>query len=152
MRLLDATCYNGCMSMPPGAQVAPYNQGAPAPAVITPTAVASNRSSAVFQLGQMLKTVIHNSRVFANEADLDNAVNVVDKFVGAFVPGSELPALLTGDERAAKEDVTQRVAPNTSAVVTGPVLDYTKLAQAILNEQERRGLTGGSASLWADFR
>lgn len=129
----------------PGGAVAPYATGAAPAQVVIPTAVSSAKSSATFALGEVLKTVIHNSRAFLTENDLDKAVSVVDDFVKTMVPGNEMSALVTGAERAAKEDVTQRVAPNmTAAVVTGPQLDYTKLAQAILAEQRR--LTQGEGN------
>jgi hypothetical protein len=139
----------------PGGAVAPYTQGSatpPAPVVydgpppvVEPSAMSSAKSSAVFRLGQVLKTVIHNSRSFLSENDVDAAISVVDSFVGAFIPGGELAALVTGVERAAKEDVSQRVAPGmTQQVMGGPVLDYQKLAQAILAEQKRLQLGDGS--------
>jgi hypothetical protein len=134
------------MSTPAGA-VAPYqgpSSSAPV-ATVEPTAISSGKSSAVFKLGQVLKTIIHNSRSFLSENDVDAAINVVDSFVGAFVPGGEIAALATGAERAAKEDVSQRVAPGmTQQVMGGPVLDYQKLAQAILAEQKRLQLGDGS--------
>ena len=132
----------------PGGALAPYSQVPPPAApvdVVTPTAVSTAKSSAVFRLGEVLKTVIHNSRSFLSEPDVDTAINVVEDFVSAFVPGGELTALFTGAERAAKEDVSQRVAPGmTRQVVGGPVLDYQKLAQAILAEQKRLQLGDGS--------
>jgi hypothetical protein len=134
------------MSTPAGA-IAPYqgpSDQAPV-ATVEPTATSSGKSSAVFKLGEVLKTIIHNSRSFLSENDVDAAINVVDSFVGAFIPGGELPALLTGAERAAKEDVSQRVAPGmTQQVMGGPALDYQKLAQAILAEQKRLQLGDGS--------
>jgi hypothetical protein len=136
------------MSTPSGV-VTPYATQAPvtpAVPVVEPAAVSSAKSGAVFRLGEVLKTVIHNSRSFLSEPDVDAAVNVVDSFVQAFVPGGELAALFTGAERAAKEDVSQRVAPGMTQQVTGgPVLDYQKLAQAILAEQKRLQLGDGSS-------
>lgn len=84
--------------------------------------------------------MIHNSRAFHSENDVDNAVNTVDAFVNAFVPDAEMPALLTGAERAAKEDVTLRIPPGgvMTQVVTGPVIDYVKLAEAIVAVQRRQ--------------
>lgn len=130
----------------PGGAVAPYTPGsAPVTAVVEPSAITSGKSTAVFRLGQVLKTVIHNSRAFASENDVDAAISAVDSFVGAFIPGGEMAALLTDGVRAAKEDVSQRVAPGmTRQVVGGPVLDYQLLAQAILAEQKRLQLGDGN--------
>jgi hypothetical protein len=133
------------MSTPAGATIAPYSTAqSPANPPVNPAAVSSGKSSAIYALGEVLKTMIHKTLAFSTESDLDNAVRIVDKFVGAFVPGSEMSALLTGDARAAKEDVSLRVPPQGAAVISGPVLDYTKLAQAILAEQKRLEAGGDS--------
>jgi len=115
--------------------VSPYTNGG---TVVSPSAVSSAKSAAVFNLGEMLKTVVHKMPSLHTEAEVDNAVNVIDAFVRAFVPNSEMVALRTGEERAAKEDVSLRVPPGgVPTVVSGPVLDYAKLAQAILAEQRK---------------
>jgi hypothetical protein len=134
--------YTAVMSTPGGA-VAPYTSGSPpSPSgVIEPTAVSTPRSAAVHALGGVLKTMIHNGRMFVNEKDIDDAMNVVDTFVGAFVPGAELPALLTGAERAVREDVSQRIPPGGApapAAYAGPAIDYAKLAEAIVAVQRRQ--------------
>jgi hypothetical protein len=123
----------------PGTAVAPYQGSAPPDKGVSASAVSSAKSSAVFSLGQVLKTVIMKAQVFAHENDLDNAIRTVDDFVRAFVPGGEMPALLTGAEYAAKEDVTQRIPPGGAPVnvSTAPQMDYAKLAQAILAEQRK---------------
>jgi hypothetical protein len=128
------------MSTPASAAVAPYEGALAADkSVVTPSAVSGPKASAIFQLGEVLKTVIHRTQTFAGEADMDNAMNVIDSFVHAFVPSHEMMALMTGDQRAAKEDVSLRTPPGGAVanVVTGPVLDYSKLAQAILAEQRK---------------
>lgn len=114
---------------------------------VEPSAVSDGQSSAVFALGQVLKTVLHKMPIFSVESDLDNAINVVDKWVSAFVPGSAMAALVTGDERAPKEDVSQRIPPGgpVANIYSGPQLDYAKLAQAILAAQKEQGqVTNGS--------
>jgi hypothetical protein len=70
---------------------------------------------------------------------VDNAVNVVEAFVAAHVSSDEMSALGGTDRRAPREDVSKRVPPNgaAAAIVQGPVLDYAKLAQAILSEQRK---------------
>lgn len=140
--------------MPSGAAVAPYPGGSPAspastpPQVIQPAAIASPKSVAVHDFGQVLKHLISNSHVFSTENAVDAALNVVDAFTSAFIPGAELPALLTGAERAMKEDVTKRIPPGgpMQTVMAGPVIDYRQLAQAILAEQKRLQLESGEGN------
>jgi hypothetical protein len=129
----------------PGTQVAAYSQGVVSTEPVDPSAVSSAKSGAVFALGEVLKTVLHKLPVFSVETDLDNAISVINKFVSAFVPGGEMDALVTGAERAVKEDVSQRIPPGgvVPNVYTGPQLDYTKLAQAILAEQRKTEVTSG---------
>ena len=135
----------------PGAAVAPYQGSAPATSsVVSPSAVSSPKSNATFALGEILKTVLHKVPAFASENDLDNAINVVDSWVKSSIPSSEVPAIFMDNARAAKEDVTQRTPPGGAVanIVTGPVLDYSKLAQAILAEQRKyqQQVEGGSTS------
>lgn len=106
---------------------------------IAPTAVAQQIPSAVFAIGAVLKDLIHSSRAFHSENQVLEAYKAVDTFLKAFVPASALPALMTGDERAAVEDVTKRIPPQgvAFAVPTNlPVIDYDKLALAMVRAQQ----------------
>lgn len=107
--------------------------------VITPSAVAGPKAAAVHALGEVLKTMIHMSHYFATENLQDAALVTVDKFVGAFTTSSELSAIKTGDERAAKEDVTKRIPPGGAMQMpsNAPAIDYMKLAEAIVAVQQR---------------
>lgn len=106
---------------------------------VTPTNVASAKSAAVHNFGQVLHTMVKNSRAFHTENEEDNAHRVIDAFVGTHVNNGEKSALLTGNEYAAKEDVTQRIPPGGVAVQPAFAgLDYTALAKAILAEQQRQ--------------
>jgi hypothetical protein len=85
--------------------------------------------------------MIHQSHYFATENLQDAAMTAVDKWVSAHATASELSAVLTGDERAAKEDVTQRIPPGgPMARPAGPTIDYRLLAEAIVAAQERKAL------------
>lgn len=132
------------MTQPPGAFLAPAEpQQRSLAQIVEPTAVAQAQPSAVFALGEVLKFLIHNSRAFHTENAQDDAMNTVDKFVRAFTTSSDMQALSTGEERAAKEDVTLRTPPGGAPAVsmTGPAINYAALAKALLDEQERRGIT-----------
>lgn len=123
----------------PFQRVQPDNRAAVAAGPIEPSAIASGRSSAIFSLGDVLRRLIDHSLAFPTENAKLAAYNTVNDYVGAHVADRELSALMTGDERAPVEDVSQRTPPNIGGPVayTAPGLDYTKLAQAILREQQR---------------
>lgn len=118
---------------------------APAPAawaparVVTPAATATPKSAAVVKLGEILKAIVTSlPQAFAHENGILDALSTIDAFVGGFVPGAEFPALADIDRVAAVEDVTKRMPPGGAvAVATGPAIDYTALARAILAEQRR---------------
>jgi hypothetical protein len=104
--------------------------------VVTPTAIAQAAPSAAFGLGEVLMDIIHGTQVYATEQQTVNAINTVRKWVGQTVSKADLNALADGTERAASEDVTQRVAPNQAGyTIMQPALDYDKLAAAILRAQ-----------------
>lgn len=106
--------------------------------VVTPSAVAGPQQSAVFKVGEFLKTLAHKAGVFANESDLLSVLNDIDGWVKAFVPASAMPALADGSQMAPHEDVSQRVPPNSTGVVVSasPGIDYDKLAAAIVRQQQ----------------
>jgi hypothetical protein len=110
------------------------------PSVVQPSAVAGARASAAYGLAQVLKDVIHGSPAsFHGENHVLKAIEAVDKFVKAFVGAGELPALVTGDERALVENVALRTPPPQvtfgTPVNTGPSIDYDRLAAAIVRQQ-----------------
>lgn len=108
---------------------------------ISPTAIASGKSAGTVAFANVLKTVVSAlPMAFHSENGVDAAHRAIDSYVNARVPASEMQALLTGDERAAKEDVSLRIPPGgvtSGQVLVGPVLDYGKLARAILAEQQK---------------
>lgn len=120
----------------------PYQGGgAVAGEVITPrpAATANAQQSAVYKFGELMKGVLHRSvGVFHNEADLLDALNIVDAFVKTFVPASVANVLSTGEQMAPREDVSLRIPPNQghAPVPAAPGLDYDKLAAAILRVQQ----------------
>ena len=108
-----------------------------------PTSVSGPQSAAIHGLGEVLKTMIHNSHYFATENQIDSAMSAVDKWVTTSVKSHELGAILTGEERAAKEDVTKRIPPGgPMPTAVGPQIDYRQLAEAIIAAQQRLQLEG----------
>ena len=121
-------------------QPAPYagDRGAISGRVVQPAATAGPQQSAVYKVGEFLKTLAHKAGVFANESDLLSALSDIDKWVSAYVPASAMNALDTESGRAPIEDVSQRTPPNSTAVVQtmAPGIDYDKLAAAIVRAQQ----------------
>lgn len=124
------------MTVTPGVLSPAYTATQPvAGTVVQPTAIAGPKPSAVVALGELLKDVLHKTGVFHHESQLDSAMNVIDDFVRAFATPAELRAVLTGEQRAAKEDVSLREPPGGRVQVVhapaGPAIDYERLAAAI---------------------
>lgn len=109
--------------------------------VVSPAATANGSQSAVFGLAQVIKELIHGTpQAFTSEIQALNALTSVDKWVKAHVPVSALNAVRDGTERAEIEDVSKRPAPNGvsySIPTTAPVIDYDKLAEAMVRAQMR---------------
>lgn len=133
------------MSTPNGGAVATYTPDNDS--VIEPTAMSGPKPAAVHGLGQVILTLIHRTNAFQSEAEQDAATNAVNAYVAAHVSDADLRTFDPGDVRAEKEDVSLRTPPGgaAAAVVAGPVLDYAKLAQAILAAQKEQGqVTSGT--------
>lgn len=133
------------MSTPDGGAVAPYRSDDQD--VIAPTAISGPKPAAIHGLGEVLQTLIHRTNAFHSENEQDAASQAVRDFVDAHVSDADRRSFDPGDVRAAKEDVSLRTPPGGAApaVVAGPVLDYAKLAQAILTAQREQGqVTDGS--------
>lgn len=138
------------MSTPTGAD-------APAPAngnsvvtyspddAVEPSAMSGPKPAAVHGLGQVLLTLIHRTNAFHSEDEQIAADNAVRAYVDAHVSNRDRQSFDPGDTRAEREDVSLRTPPGGAApVVSGPVLDYQKLAQAILAAQkEQAQVTSG---------
>lgn len=123
------------MSTPNGAVVPVTNGGGN---VVQPSAISGPKPAAVHGLGEVLMTLIHRTNAFHSEDEQIAADNAVRAYVDAHVSSSDRASFDPGDTRAAREDVSLRTPPGGApAVYTGPVLDYTKLAQAILAEQQK---------------
>lgn len=119
---------------------------APQTPTLYPTAVSGPQSAAIHGLGEVLKTIIHSSHYFPTENQVDAAMAAVDKWVNTSVKSHELGAILTGEERAPKEDVTKRIPPGgpMPTAQVGPQIDYRQLAEAIIAAQQRLQLEGSS--------
>jgi|SRR5215831_8194861 hypothetical protein len=100
---------------------------------VEPTAMANGETVAKHGVGEILKTLVHHSLAFPTEDSTNAAFLAVDKWVG------DTAGMDTDNARAPIEDVSQRIPPGgvtPTSVVQGPVIDYNKLAQAILAAQK----------------
>lgn len=87
----------------------------------------------------VVHAVLNNVAVFRNENELDHAHGIVERFENHYLTTSRRN-VITEDDQAPKEDVTQRVAPQPGGAVVpvaGPAIDYNKLAAALVAAQRR---------------
>src|SRR5215472_18574147 len=121
-------------------ETAPYQRGVVQGEVIQPTSFASAKETASHDLAQVLIQLIHGAtHSFHNETAKLAAVKTVNKWAEAHVSRNARQALMTGDEVAPVEDVSQRVPPPGTSygipvqVSTG--IDYQRLAAEIVRQQ-----------------
>lgn len=109
--------------------------------VVNPTAMAGPVHASTHALGQVLMDLIHRAGVYTSEVAIHEAEAAVTAWVKSVVPLSAVAALVTGDERAPKEDVTKRIPPGglpaIPVVTSAPAIDYDRLAEALLAAQQR---------------
>ena len=106
--------------------------------VVYPDAIASGKESGVFGLSQVVRALINGSpHAFSSEEEKRIALEKVDTFTRSHVPHSSRQALMTGDEMAPVEDVSQRVPPPQTTFgtpVQAPGIDYRRLAAEIVRQ------------------
>jgi hypothetical protein len=129
------------MSTPPGAVVAP-NRTVVQGQVIQPTAIVDATSEAIHGFLAVVRKLISASPAFHSEADQDAAYEAINTFARNQVSPSTLAQLLEEHSAPApKEDVTQRVAPQSGLpqpLMPSAPLDYDKLARAMLAIQQEQ--------------
>jgi hypothetical protein len=123
------------MSTDAGA-VAPY-QGK----VVEPAQVTSPEANLTHQFCNVVRHLITHSGAYRNEADETRHLDVVNRYEQSSVGGA-LRHLLSEDDHAPREDVSQRVpAPGQNVqavpVAAAPQIDYGRLAAAILAAQKQ---------------
>jgi hypothetical protein len=106
--------------------------------VSQPTAIADAKQSAFYKLGEILKQIVTSvPHAYKSEDQMLAVLNDIDAMVKAHVPNSAMNALNDGTRRATIEDVTLRIAPNTSYSIPAstPQIDYMQLARAMVRAQ-----------------
>lgn len=84
--------------------------------------------------------MVRSAKVYVDEGSVDTAITAVDEFEKHILTGGH-SSVVTEEDPAPKEDVSQRRAPQTGTAVvpaSGPALDYNRLAAAILQMQQHQ--------------
>lgn len=121
-------CYHIAMSTPAGALAPTVIPGE----VITPAAVVGPQAFPTHAFLNVVRDLIHG-HVYHNEEDLKAALETVNVYEKRLLQ-SDHQHVLSEDDPAPHEDVTQRIPPRGAAPVVpaGPAIDYNKLAAALM--------------------
>lgn len=101
---------------------------------VTPTRLAAPHASAAHSFFNVLRDLIHKTGGFHNEADLLDALGVIDAYERKVVSDGDLKQVSTDNDRAAVEDVTKRPVPAggvPAPLQTPQPIDYQQLAAAL---------------------
>lgn len=129
------------MSTSEGALGAPPQvvQGSVVPAtVVSASAIIDPLVKPAHAFFDVVRELVHRIG-YHNEADLSAALDVVDTFEKRYLRENH-QHVVSDDNLAAREDVTQRVPPRGGTYnppVNIPQIDYAQLAQAILAAQKQ---------------
>lgn len=106
--------------------------------VITPDAVLDPMSMAAHAFCNVVRDLVFRSPVYHTESDRHAALDAVDAFERRMVPSQDRQHVLSEDDPAPREDVSQRVPPRVGAmpVPVGPAIDYAALAKALVAAQQ----------------
>jgi hypothetical protein len=120
--------------------VAPYPPQAVA-GVLSPSRVISAQDTTGHDFFNVVRHLIRFSGAYRKEADQTDHLAAVSRFE-ANLAGRELRSLLSEEDVAPREDVSQRVPPagqNVTVVPASvPAIDYGQLAAAILAAQKEQ--------------
>ncbi len=109
--------------------------------VIDPPKVISPISMAAHAFFNVLRTIVTDAGVFKDENAVLKAIDAILAYEKQVIPALDRRHVLSEDDPAPMEDVTQRVPPSypgTRAPAPMPAfqIDYNRLAQAILAAQQ----------------
>lgn len=133
-------CYHGYMTDPPviPGEIIRQDPALAASAVMDPISVATHKFANILR-----HIVAHSPGLFKTENELRDAVRTIDTFERHLIPQRDRNLVVTQEDTAQVEDVSQRQPPRGAAMPTvpamGPSIDYTKLAQAIILAQQDAG-------------
>lgn len=117
-------------------------QGGYAPAipgqVVQPAAIVKPHVTATHNFFNLLRDMVTHSAFYKTEEEIRQAIGTVTAYEKHLLNPAERAQAVTEDDRAPMEDVSQRVAPSSTAAVVPagtPAIDYAQLAQAIIAAQ-----------------
>src|SRR5215469_8102803 len=120
--------------------VQPYSPPTLPGAVLTPTQVVSAQANLAHQFFNVVRHLIEHAGAYRNESTQTDHLAVVQRYENALTSPAERRQLLSEDDRAPREDVTQRTPfPGSGGVPAvapaAAAIDYNKLAAAIVAQQ-----------------
>src|SRR5713101_2956653 len=124
------------MSMQPGSALTRTIPGE----VITPDAVLDPASVPAHAFFNVMRDLVHRA-VYHTELEKNAALDVVDTFERRFIPVQDRKYVVLETDMAGREDVSQRVPPrggHAPLPSNVPVIDYARLAAAIVAAQSQR--------------
>jgi hypothetical protein len=102
---------------------------------VTPTVAVSPLAAATHDFCNLMRAIVSKGTLFRSENEAEDALTVIAAYEKA-IAGRESRTLLTEDDPAPHEDVTQRKgAVQQSFIPTADRIDYAKLASAIVAAQ-----------------
>lgn len=122
-------CYHIAMSTPTGALAPTVIPGE----VVAPAAVIGPNAFPTHNYLNVVRDLV-SGRKYHNEDDVRTALAAVDEYEKRML-AADHRHVLSEDDAAPHEDVSQRIPPRGSAPVvpaTAPAIDYNKLAAALM--------------------
>lgn len=100
--------------------------------VVTPAAVVGPQAFPTHNYLNVMRDLVRG-RVFHNEEDVRTALATIDTYEKRLL-SSDHQHVLSEDDAAPHEDVSQRIPPRGAPVVpsSAPAIDYNKLAAALM--------------------
>lgn len=120
--------------------VQPYAPQTISGEVIQPTHVASAQANLGHQFINVLKHLVLHSGAYHDEGTQTAHLAVLSRYEEANSSAADRRHLLSEDDHAPREDVSQRTPPAGQAAVVpqAPALDYAALARAIVAVQQEQ--------------
>lgn len=123
-------------------QVQPYSPPTVSGEVIQPTHVASAQANLGHQFINVLKHLVLHSGAYHDEGTQTDHLAVLSRYEEANSSAADRRHLLSEDDHAPREDVSQRTPPagtgGTPVTPAAPALDYAALARAIVAVQQEQ--------------
>lgn len=107
---------------------------------VQPTRIAAPHANSAHGFFNVIRDIVHMSG-YHTEGELQAALNAISAYEGKVVTPGDLQQVSTDNDRAAMEDVSKRIPPQTGIgnlpVMTPAPIDYDALADALVRAQAR---------------